>query len=213
MTLLLIKDLGTRRYGKNMIRFGIYECECGDRFKTATSRVKFGGVNNCRKCAYKIATLKNTVHGMADSRLYAIWEHIKSRCNNVNDDSYFRYGGRGIKVCKEWLNFIPFMKWANANGYSDDLTIERKDNDAGYCATNCTWATLHEQCFNKRIRTDNTSGYEGVIIRYGRYASRVEYNNKTNYLGVYDTAIEAVTVRDKFILKNNFPHKLQVLTK
>lgn len=72
------------------------------------------------------------------------------RCNNHNHVHYERYGGRGIKVCDEWANsFESFREWAMANGYSDDLTIDRKDNDGNYCPENCRWSTDKEQCNNK----------------------------------------------------------------
>ena len=76
---------------------------------------------------------------------------MKSRCNNPNDKSYSRYGGRGIKVCPEWNgDYIAFQEWAFANGYRDDLTLDRKENNCGYCPENCRWATNKEQGNNKR---------------------------------------------------------------
>lgn len=90
-------------------------------------------------------------HGLIGTRIYRIWANIKVRCFNKNKNEYKYYGGRGITVCKEWKNnFQAFYDWAMANGYRDDLTIDRINNDGNYEPSNCRWITKKEQCNNKR---------------------------------------------------------------
>lgn len=89
-------------------------------------------------------------HGGWGTRLHNIWANMLSRCRNKNDYHYPRWGGRGITVCDEWLNFVNFRDWALNNGYEDNLSIDRIDNDGDYCPQNCRWATAKEQRINSR---------------------------------------------------------------
>ncbi len=90
-------------------------------------------------------------HGGTHTRLHKTWIGMNRRCYDKTDNSYKYYGARGIVVCEEWRNsFIKFREWALANGYSDNLTIDRKDNDGNYEPSNCRWVTIKEQNRNTR---------------------------------------------------------------
>lgn len=93
----------------------------------------------------------NYKHGLYKSRIYAIWASMKSRCYCKSQTDYPYYGARGIKVCDEWKNdFLSFYNWAMSNGYHDDLTLDRINNDGNYESSNCRWVTMKTQANNRR---------------------------------------------------------------
>jgi len=153
-------------------------------------------------------------HGMAGTRLYRIWHGMRRRCHNPKSHKWDLYGGRGIKVCQEWnSSFRAFMEWAIKNGYSDSLTIDRKESDGDYCPDNCRWATRREQAINARKNPKGkTSPFRGVMRHGNRWASRIGPANGKKLIGYFDNEIDAaraydVVAKDMYgdFAKLNFP--------
>jgi hypothetical protein len=117
-------------------------------------------------------------HGMNGPRLYRIWDNMRGRVTRPSNTYFHNYGGRGVTLCEAWKSFIPFMEWALANGYRDDLTLERVDNDGPYSPENCRWATRREQDRNKR---------QNVWVNYN--GERICQQDLARRLGVHYTTI------------------------
>jgi hypothetical protein len=136
------------------------KCSCGNITIKTTAGLRSGNINSCG--CYQLESMrKNAIkHGFSHTRIYEIWLGMKARCYKPTVKYYYNYGGRGIKVCDEWLeSFENFKAWADKSGYADNLTIERKDNDGNYCPENCTWITQAEQ--NRNRRTSHFVTYKG----------------------------------------------------
>jgi hypothetical protein len=131
-------------------------------------------------------------HGMTGTRVYRSWWDMKHRCNNVDNRHYKDYGGRGITYCAEWEDFINFYN--DMGDMPEGLSLDRIDNNQGYCKENCRWATPKEQASNRRLpaeRSDNTTGVIGVYRN--KHGWEVQYCGK--YIGFSKDFDEAVRMR------------------
>jgi len=121
-------------------------CDCGQETRSASSNLRRGASTSCG-CV-------RTKHLGKGTRLYRIWTGMKDRCLNPKSKYRGRYGGRGIMLCPRWVqDFSAFRDWALRSGYQEHLTIDRVENDQGYCAFNCQWLTRGENSI--KARRDN----------------------------------------------------------
>lgn len=137
------------------------KCDCGNTTIVKTTLWENGNVKSCgcyqenrSKDADEIKRIKGIYHGM------------KRRCLNPNDSDYYNYGGRGIKICDEWLEDVEnFIQWSLENGYANTLTIDRIDSNGNYEPDNCRWATYKVQNRNKRPRGKSRKWQDRPMIR------------------------------------------------
>lgn len=140
----VLEETNERKCGSVM---WLCKCDCGTVRTVSSNSLRMGKSLSCG-CYNRDVTTK---HGMGRTRLHGIWGNMRYRCQNPHAINAERYVDRGIKVCDEWANnFEAFAKWALANGYSDELSLDRIDNNGNYESSNCRWATLKEQGRNKR---------------------------------------------------------------
>jgi hypothetical protein len=168
------------------------------RYAIRNLKNNFGKIR-CKYCT--ICGINNTKfkHGSSkkDYRLYHIWRGIRNRCLNKKSNRFPRYGGRGIKICNGWSNnFTEFEIWSIKNGYNNDLTIDRIDNDGNYEPNNCRWITLQQNSFNRGSLVGSASIYKGVTIiknktKKDRYRASISINNKSIHIGYFDNEEEA----------------------
>lgn len=172
--LLVLEEVQTEKRGS----YWLCQCDCGNKFLILGSRLSDGKKVECNDCAKKRSGEANKTHGMKHTRLYGIWHGIKDRCLNTNGKGYKNYGGRGIIICDEWKNdFISFYNWAMANGYRDDLSIDRINNNGNYEPLNCRWADNVTQQNNRRVNRYLT--YNGETHTYREWSRITGINHCT----------------------------------
>ena len=118
-------------------------CKCG---KIVEIRQDYIGVTKSCSCQqYADMAKRNFIHGYAREPVYKAYMAIKARTLNPKNPAYHRYGGRGIRMCEEWINNPQaFIEWAMASGYKKGLHLHRKDGDGNYEPSNCIWLTAFE---------------------------------------------------------------------
>jgi len=127
------------------------KCDCGDVKPHKLIFLTSGQSKSCGCLRKKTFVARNTFHGKSRTKLNAVYQAMKQRCENPNNVNYKHYGGRGIKVCDEWLNsLMAFYNWAIENGYKEGLSIDRINVDGNYEPSNCQWVSMKKQSRNKR---------------------------------------------------------------
>lgn len=133
--------------------YWLCECSCGKKVYVRTDCLTSGNTRSCGHIQRQIVSSNKFLHDYG-GRLYRIWAQMKQRCKNPKSSGWKDYGGRGIKCCAEWEDYQTFRNWSLANGYSNELTIDRIDVNGDYCPENCRWVGWDIQLKNQRPRCD-----------------------------------------------------------
>lgn len=126
-------------------QFWVCQCDCGTERIIVGSSLKTGRSTSCGCFGKKL----HITHGMYDTPTYNTWGHMLTRCRNTKHKQYPDYGGRGIKVCKEWEQFENFF--ADMGEKPNGLSLDRIDNDGDYNKLNCRWSDIKTQIRNRRV--------------------------------------------------------------
>ncbi len=182
-SLVAIKRVGSDKRGHSL---WVCECDCGRSIVNLSNRLLTGNTKTCG-C--------RNGHGMRYTRIYRTWINMKSRCYDPNQESYRYYGAKGIRVCDEWKHdFTSFLKWASANGYSDNLTIDRKNPKLGYFPENCQWVTMSENSKKSKRKLSQQKVIEirKLYEKVSPISKRKFYRTYCKSLGVCRGTIENV---------------------
>ena len=181
------------------------ECECGNTRIIPTYNLEHGTSTSCgcdhsMKMKARLAK-KYPLPSYESDRIRRIHHAMISRCHNKNSSDYYKYGKRGVYVCNEWKeSYYEFRKWALANGYSDNLSIDRIDNNGPYKQSNCQWITTAENNApnKRRLRTGSKTGVNGVNNRGNTYCATLCINGNRYIKCGFKTIKDAEACRKEF---------------
>lgn len=204
-----LKDLTGQTFGrltvleiagnnKHRQTYWICQCSCGKQTKVLEYNLIQGKTKSCGCLIRESHYIKH--NGKKEyPRLYRIWKGMRQRCNNPSSAAYKDYGGRGISICEEWEEgFVNFRDWALANGYQDNLTIDRIDPDGNYCPENCHWITRKQQNDNKRDTIKFS--HNGEFLTLSEWSKKYNINYQTLYDRIFGQKMsfeEAITKKPR----------------
>lgn len=171
--------------GKRRRKYWNCLCDCGKTSIVEGSHLRSGHTKSCGCISKNMIGDATRKTGLSNTKLYFTYKNMCNRCYRETNDMYYIYGGRGITVCDEWKDkergFEYFAEWALSNGYSENLTIDRIDNNKGYSPDNCRWSDLLTQANNKRnTRYLVINGEKDTVANLSRKYN-ISYWNLFNY--------------------------------
>ena len=178
--------------GANGKSYWNVRCDCGKDFVAQGYNLTSGHTVSCGCYARNRLGNANKTHGFSNSRLYGVWLGMKNRCYGTNNPKYPHYGGRGIKICDDWLGesgFQNFYEWAMTNGYDEnapkgECTIDRIDNNGNYEPSNCRFVNAKTQASNRR--TNTVYEYNGEILTIGELSEKYNVPYDLIYKRIHD---------------------------
>lgn len=168
---------GFRR--KNGRSYWTCRCECGVIKDVEGCTLRGGQTKSCGCYSREATAAKLRKYGKRAStiREYRIWQSMKARCQYQTRRSWAAYGGRGITVCERWNESFPAFLEDMGPAPSVKHSIDRIDNDKGYCPENCRWATNREQSLNRRNNRRLT--LNGVTLTSKEWSEKIGIDRGT----------------------------------
>lgn len=182
------------------------KCRCGSIGMALAQDIKAGKTSSCGCYQAERNSEAHRIHRGTGSKLYDAWRAMKERCGNQSHPDYESYGGRGITYCEEWKDFQTFESWALSHGYTEGLTIDRKDNDGPYSPDNCRWATMKQQSNNRRGNIRVTLDGETMTLKqaaertglpYGALRERYQRNGEADLFRPIQSSLQETAADDQ----------------
>lgn len=200
-----MKNLQGKRFGRLSVvrRFGstrhqkvtwLCDCDCGKTSVVTGALLLRGHTTSCGCYSLEQAPLRCLTHGQTKgkkpTKAYLCWAGMVQRCTNPKSEYWYLYGGRGIQVCPDWLNFENF--YADMGDPPKGKSLDRIEANGNYEKLNCRYATAKEQARNRRVRSDSKTGRKGVTIYRNAYISQIFANGKAVVLGHFPLTPEGL---------------------
>ena len=148
--LTILRKVDNDKWGH--IRY-LCRCKCKNEKIVLKNDLESGRTKSCGCLQKELLVFRSTKHGHTPkgqwSPIYRSWKNMVQRCTNPKNKDYLNYGGRGITVCKQWMEFSNFLEDMGEN-WGPGLTLDRINNEKGYYKKNCRWATRNIQNRNSR---------------------------------------------------------------
>ncbi len=167
----------------NSHQYWLFRCDCGKEKVMSVNSVKNGNAKSCGclKNETSFLNLDQFKHGMTETVIYNTWQSMIQRCLNKNHPHYKNWGGRGITVCPEWMEFENF--YADMGDRPEGKSLDRIKNNLGYYKSNCQWSTPKEQCNNRR--SNRLLMLNGKTQNISQWAEELGINRKIIYARIY----------------------------
>lgn len=202
---LIIKNIEMNDIEKRI--YLICQCDCGNLIKIRYDHFLTRKNYICNHCNERIdGIIQNTrvTHGLSSPNnyyygLYRSYTHMVDRCTNINHPYYNDYGGRGIKICREWydyndtrgtknlcksFNIDKLMNFYNdmKDTYIPGLTLERLDINGNYSKANCIWATRKQQANNRKSNNYVIFNDTKMTLMQLSYILNINYKFLSHYI-------------------------------
>lgn len=196
--LTVIKRVPKPERVKGRNAFFLCYCDCGNEKIISSLSLKRNVTNSCGCLKKELLSKRRSKHKASYTRLYKIWNGMMARCLNSKVENYKYYGERNIEICKEWLDYLTFAKWARENGYKDNLTIDRINNNGNYEPTNCQWITKSENSRkdHQGEKSNNAKLTQQEVIIIRKIENKIKQKHLASFFNVSrDTIYDILSYR------------------